>query len=221
MRFFRTLLVLPLLTLLVGVPTADAAKPPKETKGASAKEPALPKIEATGISEFDSVFMKAKAIHTTLDAEDAALKGTRKDLAVVLGIAEDAPIKTALDDLKVKANGKIKVVLQGAAPRLEPSEAVPENVQAGIDAVNKLVDAGAHAVSTAVELRPEAEALAGACADFPERLTSMNLDPMKLIESTKKVTGNVKVTTATPARIDRLVKTSEGVFLDVTTTFAQ
>lgn len=219
MRLAHVLLSLPLLTLLAGVPAAEAG--PKSTKGAAAKEETLPKIEATGIAEFDDVFMKAKAIHDTLDAEDANLKEARKQVALALGVAEDAPLKTALEDLKTKANGKLKVAFKGTMPRLEASEAVPENVQAALDAVNKLIDAGGHTVASATELVPQAAALVAACADFPSQLSSMNLEPMKLIEATKKVTGNVKTTGATPDRIDRLVKTSEGVFLDVKGTFAE
>jgi hypothetical protein len=44
---------------------------------------------------------------------------------------------------------------------------------------------------------------------------------MKLMESTKKVANNVKATGATPERVDRLVKTSEGVFTDVKGAFGE
>ncbi|MDP2312594.1 MAG: hypothetical protein Q8P41_06780 [Pseudomonadota bacterium] len=219
MRSLRLLLVLPLLTMLGGVPTADAA--PKASKGASAKETPLPKIEATGIAEFDSVFMKAKTIHDTLDVEDTNLKEARKQVALALGVAEDAPLKTAFDDLKTKANGKLKVALKGKMPRLEATDAVPENVQAGIDAVNKLLDVSEHMIDAGVELVPQAKELATACAGFPAKLTTMGLDPMKLMESSKKVGNNVKATGATPDRVDRLVKTSEGVFTDVKGSFGE
>ncbi|MFN7146090.1 MAG: hypothetical protein ACK4YP_20125, partial [Myxococcota bacterium] len=150
MRLSHVLVSLPLVALLAGVPTADAG--PKNTKGASTKQDTLPKIEATGIAEFDDVFLKAKAIHDTLDAEDTKLKEARKQVSVALGVAEDQPFKTALDDLKVKANGKIKVALKGKMPRLVPTEAVPENVQVGIDAVNKLLDVGEGTIDKGAEL---------------------------------------------------------------------
>ncbi len=218
MQLWKYLLLLPLFTVLAGVPAAEAG--PKATKGAAAKDE-LPKIEPTGISEFDSVFMKAKAIHDTLDTEDAKLKEARKALATTLGIAEDAPVKTALDDLKGKANGKIKAVMNGKTPRLQPSEAVPDNVQAGIDAVNKLLDASEQMIDKGAELYPQSKELAAAAAAFPAKLTTMGLDPMKLMEASKKVGNNVKATGATPERVDRMVKTSEGVFTDVKGTFAE
>jgi hypothetical protein len=219
MRFLRLLLVLPFLGALGGVPTADAA-PAKATKGA-AKETPLPKIEATGIPEFDAVFMKAKTIHETLDTEDKHLVEARAQVAVALGVAADQPLKVAFDELKKRANGKLKVALKGKMPRLEATDAIPENVQTGIDAVNKLLDASEHMIDTGVQLVPEAKALADACVAFPGQLTTMGLDPMKLMESTKKVTNNVKATGATPDRVDRLVKTSEGVFLDAKATFGE
>jgi len=219
MRFLRLLLVLPFLGALGGVPTADAA-PAKTTKGA-AKETPLPKIEATGIPEFDAVFMKAKTIHETLDVEDKHLIEARTEVAIALGVAADQPIKVAFDELKKRANGKLKVALKGKMPRLEATEAIPENVQTGVDAVNRLLDAGEHLIDTGVQLAPEAKALADACVDFPAKLSTMGLDPMKLIESTKKVTNNVKATGGTPVRIDRLAKTSEGIFLDAKATFGE
>ena len=219
MRSFRLLLALPLLTLLGGIPTADAA--PKAAKGASAQEKPLPKIEATGIAEFDVVFMQAKTIHDALDAEDKQLVEARKQVAIALGVAEDQPLKTAFDELKKSANGKLKVALKGKMPRLEATDAIPENVQAGIDAVNKLLDAGEHAIDTGAKLVPEAKALADACIAFPGQLTTMGLDPMKLMESTKKVGNNVKAIGATPERVDRRVKTSEGVFTDVKGAFGE
>ncbi|MFZ5481283.1 MAG: hypothetical protein ACOZNI_31275 [Myxococcota bacterium] len=181
----------------------------------------LPKIEATGIAEFDSVFMKAKAIHDSLDTEDKNLKEARAAIATALGVAEDAPLATALEDLKKKANGKIKVALKGATPRLEPSEAVPENVQKGIEAVNKLLDASEHAVATGKELVPQAKELATAVAGFPAKVPGLVSDPMEVPKKSKIVGQDVKATQATPDRIDRLVKTCEGTFNDVKAAFPQ
>lgn len=219
MRNVRFLLALPLLALLGGLPEADAA--PKTKGAAAAKEEKLPKIEPTGISEFDSVFMKAKTIHETLDANDTKLKEGRKQLAIALGVAEDAPLKTAFDDLKVKANGKIKLAMKGKMPRLAASEAMPDNVQKGIDAVNGLLDTSEAVMDETMGLKPEAEALAAACVDFPAKLGSMGLDPMKLAQATGKVSNNVKATGATPDRVERVGKSAEGVFVDVKGTFTE
>jgi hypothetical protein len=216
MRLSRAFLALPLFTLLAAVPaTADAA--PKAAK--AAKETPLLTIEATGIAEFDDVFMKAKAIHDTLDAQDKNLTEARNALVTALGVATDAPLATAFADLKTKANGKLKLAMKGKTPRLEASDAIPDNVQAGIDAVNKLLDASESAIAAGVGLVPQSKELVAACSAFPAKLTSMGLEPMKLMDASKKVTNNVKATGATPERVDKLVKTSEGIFTDVTGAF--
>src|SRR5688500_15212359 len=163
--------------------------------------------------------MKAKAIHETLDAEDKKLKDARAQLATTLGIATDAPVKNALADLKTKADGKISVELDGKTPRLKPSEAVPENVQKGIDAANKLLDVSEAAWSKGKELAPEAQRLAEAASGFPAKLPDLVKDPMELAKKSKVVGTDVKVTSATPDRVDRLVKTTEGTFADVKGTF--
>ena len=136
-------------------------------KAPAAEEKALPKIEKSGIAEFDTVFMKARAIHDTLDAEDKTLTGARTNVNSVLGVATDAPLATAFADLKTKANGKLKIALKGTVPRLEASDALPDNAQKGLDAANSLVDAAVHAIASGKELEPEAKALAAAVVEFP------------------------------------------------------
>lgn len=189
-------------------------------KAPAAEEKALPKIEKSGIAEFDTVFMKARAIHDTLDAEDKTLTGARTNVNSVLGVATDAPLATAFADLKTKANGKLKIALKGTVPRLEASDALPDNAQKGLDAANSLVDAAVHAIASGKELEPEAKALAAAVVEFPASLLTMGLDPMKLLASKKVVGANVKATGATADRIVKLINTCELVFTDLKAAFA-
>jgi hypothetical protein len=210
MRRIPFLIGLSLATLsFAHAPEAFAAK------ATSAQQDELPKIVVTGIAEFDEVFMKAKSIHDSIDAETSTLKSAHTDINTTLGLAADAPLKSALDDLKTKAGGKIKVAMKGTTPRLEPSEAVPENVQKGIDAVNKLIDASEHAVETGEGLVPQAKEVASAAAGFPAKLPTVVKDPKQLLDARKKVTDDVKATVATPDRIDRLVTECKATFDDV------
>jgi hypothetical protein len=213
----RLALVLPLFIGLAVAPSIAEAKP---SKGAAAAE-SLPVIQPTGIPEFDEVFLKAKAIHDTLDAQDAELKTARTALTTALGVAEDAPIATALADLKTKANGKLKLVMKGKTPRLEASDAVPENVQTAIAAVNTLLDAGEKSIDASVGLVDQAKQLATACAGFPAKLPSVIQDPSKLLSAGKLVKDDVKATAATPDRVDRLMKSTEAIFTDLKGAFAE
>lgn len=182
--------------------------------GAKKEADALPKIEMTGIAEFDGVFSKAKAIHDGLDGEDASLSGARKDLNVALGLADTGELAGALTDLKSKAQGKVKIAMKGKTPHLEPSDAIPENVQKGLDAFNGLTDKTSHAIDTATALIPDAKALVVSVADFPAKLLKMGMDP-KVLKAKKTITADIDATKSTPARIDRLIKTCEGIFTDI------
>lgn len=217
LRRFMLFFGLSLVTLaLVHSPDALAGK-----KDKGAEEEKLPSIVMTGIAEFDDVYGKAKNIHDSLDAENKSLKSARDGLNTALGVATDAPFKTALDDLQAKADKKIKVVMKGKTPRLEPTDAVPDNVRQGIDAVNQVLDASEHAADTAIGLKPEAEGLVKATMAFPGKLPGMGLDPKALMDARKKITDNNKAVGATPDRVERVAKTSEGIFGDVKATFTE
>lgn len=199
---------------LLSAPEAFAGK---KDKGAAADE--LPKIEATGIAQFDDVFMKAKTIHETLDAQDTNLKTARASINTALGVATDAPLATALADLKTKAAGKVKVAMNGTTPKLEPADGLPDNAKAGLDATNVLVDAAAAAVKAGKDLVPQVQQLVAATQAFPGQVPSLITNPLEAAKALKVVTADVKAVAGTPARIDRLVQTCEQVFTDLKTTF--
>ena len=210
----RIVLIVALALTGLTLTSSDAFAGKKEKAPAGEAKP-LPKIEKIGIAEFDDVFMKARAIHDNLDEQDLKLKEARTNVNTVLGVATDAPLATAFQDLKTAANGKFKIVLKGTAPKLEASDAVPENVQKGLDAANGLVDVVVGTIAEGKKLEPQAKELAGAVVAFPGQLSGMGLDPMKLLAATKIVTANVKATGSTPDRIVQLLKSCEGIFTDL------
>lgn len=216
MRLSRLLLGLCLVTSTVAL--SDVAFAAKKEAGASKAEE-LPTIEMTGLSELDSVFSKAKAIHETLDTTHAELTTSREKMNVSLGIATDAPVKTALADLNTKAGGKLKVAMKGNAPSLAATDAVPDNVQAGIDATNEMFGQAEKTGMKAKELLPEAEALVGACADFPGKVPDLVSDPLALAKALKTVNANVKAVRMTPEHINRIVSEVEMVWNDVKAVF--
>lgn len=213
MRIVRVLSLVGLVASLSLAVDSGSAWAGKATTADKEKE--LPKIELTNISEFDSVFSKAKTIQDTLDQNHADLATSREKLNTTLGIATDAPLATALADLKTKASGKIKVAMKGGRPSLEPSEAVPDNVKAGIDAANALLDQAEKTVATAKQLLPEATSLVGACADFPGKIPGLVSDPVAVVKVTKTVGQDIKAIAATPDRINRMIADVEAMFNDV------
>ena len=82
MRFARLLLGLSLLAFAAVEAPAAFAKKAADTSSASATS-SLPKIEMTGIAEFDAVFTKAKTIQDTLDTTQAELTNPDSRLAAL------------------------------------------------------------------------------------------------------------------------------------------
>jgi hypothetical protein len=188
---------------------------------AKAAKPTYPEIVPTNIEQFDSVFSKVKDIHTTLSTEEASLKAARGNAKIAMGVAKGEMLATALASLKTNAAGKLKVVMSGTMPKLQASSVVPENVQAGLDAVNLLVDAAAHAITTSTALIPQVTELVKATAAFPQQLTALKLKPTELIDATKLVKADIQAVAATPDRITALIDTCQGIYADISTAFGK
>lgn len=192
---------------------------------AAQEEKSYPVIEATGIAEFDPTFMRAKAIHDTLDTTKARLVSSNKSLAAALALPETTSLDQALSELKTKANGKIKVAMNGKTPKLTPSEAVPPEIQTAIDAVNKMVDDMSAALGQLEQLPGEATAVVAACKDFPSQLgpdllAKNNLKATDILKVTKLVKADMSAVTATPQRLADVTGQILGLFSKVQSVFA-
>jgi hypothetical protein len=219
MRILRVVSALGVLAL-ASLPLISAdAWAGKAAAPAAGEEKELPKIEMTGISQFDSVFSRAKTIQDTLDTSHGDLQKSRENVKGTLGIATDAPLATAFADLKTKAQGKVKVAMKGNRPALEATDAVPDNVKAGIDATNQLLDQAEKTAMTAKGLVPEATELIAATADFPSQIPGLAKDPMAAAKATKTVAANLKTIKGTPERISRMVTDVESIYSDVKAAF--
>lgn len=221
MRIVRNLLLglaLGAVTVTITTPAAEAGK-----KAAPAPAPAadpfagVPDIKPCSIAEFDAVYNEAGGIQVDLKGAWKQVVDARGNVNTVLGVAADAPVKTALEDLKGKAAGKVKVALEGGKPRLQPSEAVPENVQQGLDAVNALVDAGQATASRAVGIKDKVMALGSQAAGFPMKVPGMlgNLTPDQAKTAPKIVGDNTKAIKEMPKQIDAISAQVEGIFTDI------
>lgn len=218
MRLSRFLLGLTLVTATITV-TDDAFAKKKDDSAAAATTPDLPVIEMTNIPEFDGVFSKAKTIQDSLNSAKTELSTARGNLNTALGAATDAPLKTALADLNTKAGGALSVAMDGAKPSIKAKDAVPENVQTGIDAANGLFTAALNTVTTAKNMVPQVQELVSACTAFPGQVPGLIKDPMAAAKSLKVVNNNLKAIKGTPAYIDALVTEVDGIWNDVKSVF--
>ena len=105
---------------------------------AEAKKKRPMKIEMTGVKSFDKVFKKAREADRKLKSAERNVRQSKQALRKALKLSKKTTYVQGLKELKVRAKGKLTVVMQGGVPVLKAREAVPTDVMAGIEAVNTL-----------------------------------------------------------------------------------
>lgn len=204
-------------TLLASAALATAAITIAAPAIAGGKAPpsfvAEPAIQNIGSAALDGVFGEAAGIQTNLNGIYKNLTDARNNVNTTLGVAADAPVATAMADLKTKASGKLKVAMEGTKPKLKASDAVPENVQKGLDATNNLVDAGQNAVDGAMKLKDQAVALVtklgtpAIAAELPKLLGN------------KVGSANINMIKVQPTNIQVIADQVTGIFNDIKAAF--
>jgi cell division septum initiation protein DivIVA len=210
----RFLASVALLGLLAFSGTAFAGNKSSEEGGAAELV-----ILDTKVPEVDSFYDKVEALIGQLQSARTDIDQANGKLAEVLGLATDAPVATALADLQAKAEGKIQLVLEGTKPTLKPSDAVPENVQAGIDAVNGMATKLVQAVETLKQVTSEVTPLATQAADMPDAITSSSLNLKDKAVATKNAAANLKVTKQIPVEAENLTTSCNDTLELIKTTF--
>ncbi len=213
------------LVLAAVMPTGDAfagKKDATEQPQGAADELA---IQKTGLASMDQFFGQVQGQLDRLHGARRDMQTGSDNLAVALGLATGTPVQSALQDLRSKAQGKVKVALDGRVPKLQASDAVPENVQKGIDAVNTLVDADLAAAAACQEVATQAGPLAqeapGMVGRVPAEAKSAGLKVTEIPGVTKKVKHNVDVTRSLPDEAQKTLTVAQGNVDLVATTFAE
>jgi hypothetical protein len=223
MSLRRFLTIFTTLAFAFTLTTGDAlAKKKKKGDDAAAEE--TQSIQKCGIKEFDDVFMKAKAIHDTLDGAQAKLAEANTNIATALGVAEGTPLADALAELKTKAEGKISLAMDGTMPKLSAEEWVPEGITTALDGVNGAVANVSAAVEDLTALAAQAKELTVASKDFPSKLNSQllksnDLKVTQLFKVVKTVGSNVKAISKTPARVETVTDELKGFLQAFTDAF--
>ncbi|MEQ1569176.1 MAG: hypothetical protein ABMA64_26305 [Myxococcota bacterium] len=197
---------------LAGTESADAL--------AELREAELPVIAETGIAAFDSVFMKAKAIHDTLDSVQGRILGSQDKIAVSVGLTEGTPIRMTMWELKQKAGGPIAVEMRDGKPYLTLGGAGADEAKAMLEAVNLAATDLAAIPNDLAQLPPQVQELVAACQAFPGQLnpsllTESGLNPLQLPKIAKTLANNIKAVGATPKRIENLVAASQDLLTGI------
>ncbi|MBN1337506.1 MAG: hypothetical protein JXB39_16255 [Deltaproteobacteria bacterium] len=181
--------------------TGDASAAKKEAPAQQEAEAELT-IQKTGLASMDQFFGQVQGLVDRLQAAQKQLHQGSTNLNTALGLTMDGPLQSALTSLKDRGEGKLSVAMEGNKPRLKAADAVPANVQQGIDAVNDMVDADLAAVEAcehvATESEPLAEKAPGMVMKVPADAKGAGLKVTEIPAVTKKVKHNVDVTTALP-----------------------
>jgi hypothetical protein len=107
------------------------------TNAFAEEETTMIEIAETGLQSLDDVFSPVSGIHTQLTDAQTSLNDIETNLNTALGVSEDAPLATALANLKEQAGDALSFEMDGTTPKLSVAEGaeVPENVTAGIAAL--------------------------------------------------------------------------------------
>ena len=218
MRSLRIALAVLTLGAAVTLSPVAEAKKEKAPEAASTGIEWTP-LEMTTVQGIDDVLKPADDLQNNLKAIYDGLVGARTNFTTALGVATDAPIATALADLKTKGAGKIKVAMNGTTPKLSASDAVPENVSKGIEAANGLVDSCVSTVNAVTELQPKIQEAVAAVAGLPAKLPSMGLDPKTLLSATKIVGKDGKIMADLPNKLTSILDEATNLIKSIADAF--
>jgi hypothetical protein len=165
----------------------------------------------TGIKSMDVVFKDVANIDRRLDSARAMLGSARGDLNTALGLNSKTTLPKAMAELNKRAGGKLKIATTGNVPKLSASDAVPSDVQKGIDAVNGFSGDLARSIADLSSASQSAVALTRKTKDFPKNVKA-ELAKEDIIsqvigapKAVKAVSHNLTVTKALPGKADKVV----------------
>ena len=209
------------------VGNAEAKKPkPTEPTEAPAPAPAEGTSESTalemktiGIADVDNVFVQANDPLKSINDAKAKLDSLNSNLASALALPAGTPFADALNDLKTKGEGKIKMAVdEKGMPKLSAADAVPANVQSAIDAVNGGVTDLQAAVALLSAVPDQCKQVADAAAGIqPASLTGAS--PTQIPKMMKTVQGNIKTLGLVPDQVKSLVDSAASVVSTLQSTF--
>jgi len=198
-RWFGTLL---LAVALVGAAPAHAKKKKKGKDDG---------IQITGIEAFDSVFGDVASIDKRLTNASKVLSSAKKELNTALGLKDGTPLKKAITELKGRADGKVGLAMKGKVPTLEATDAVPTDVQTGIDAVNQMNSDLVTSIEDLVQVTKDVQSIVKKSKSFPNDIkkefagTSILDKIFKMPKAAKATMHNLGITKELPGKTDKVL----------------
>ena len=182
----------------LGLISADAEAKKKRKKGPPTH------IRMTGVKSFDTVFRQARKANNKLKAAQSDLRESKVALRSALGLGKRSTYVQGLRELKRRADGKLRVWVDGGRVQLKATDAIPSDVQKGVDAVNQLTRSNG--------VRKESTKMFKKAQRFPNNmqreLGQQGIDGLwdllfRAPKITRKTLHNVRVIGAMPQRAAR------------------
>ncbi|MEC8277646.1 MAG: hypothetical protein VXZ96_12975 [Myxococcota bacterium] len=167
-------------------------------------------VKTIGVQSFDQVFRKAKQIDNKLTKAERQTKRARANFNDALGLKKKSTYQAGLAEIVQKAQGKVRMALQGGVPSLTIQEALPTRIKKGVDALNASCKANVNALKTVIELPADSQALIQRAQQLPQRFKNeVANNPVKILTSIREIRtigSNIKVIKNMPARARNLIK---------------
>jgi hypothetical protein len=173
-------------------------------------------IETIGIRSVDSVFSDAADIDSRLSSAQKKRKKARKNVNEVLGLDPKTSFSDSLSELSRRADGKVKVVMNGSVPTLKATDAVPSDIDSAISAVNTAVSSYATMLTNLRDVPQDSKQIARKVqkmnvSDLRSEMGSFSLSEISTrIQQVRTFRTNVTVTAGLPKKANNLVQNLGG-----------
>jgi len=167
-------------------------------------------IQITGIESFDDVFADVKSMDKRLTSANKLLGNAKKELNTALGLKEGTPLKDGIAELRTRADGKIGLGMKGKIPTLEATDAVPTDVQTGIDAVNQLNSDLVTSIEDLLQVSKDIQSVVKKSKAFPSQV-SKEFDGgllekiFKMPKAAKATVHNLGITKELPGKTKKVL----------------
>ena len=169
-------------------------------------------IENIGIRSFDRVFSDAADIDGQLTSAQKKRKQARKNVNEILGIDPKTSFSDSLSELRRRADGKVKVVMNGSVPTLQATEAVPSDIDSAISAFNTATDSYATMLTNLRDVPQESKEIARKVkkmnvSDLRSEMGGFSISEISTrIQQVRTFRTNLVVTAGLPKKANNLVQ---------------
>jgi len=174
-------------------------------------------IQMTGVEAFDDVFRDVRSIDRRLSNASDVLSNAKGELTTALGLKKGTPLKKAIGELNERADGKVGLAMKGKVPTLEATDAVPTDVQTGIDAVNQMNSDIITSIEDLVQVGKDLDSIMKKSKKFPNQIQKefegegLFDKIFKMPKAAKTTMHNLGVTKELPGKTERVLSRMQDI----------